>query len=67
MHLRNHLSSYYSLAVVTDPYIRSAAEAALIRRLEPAGNDVIPRTPVIETTLPTFQFFNPSDGVDRND
>jgi len=67
VHLRNQLSTYYSLAVVSDPYMRSAAEAALIRHLGPAGNNVIPRTPVIETTLPTFQFFNPSDGVDRND
>ena len=52
MHLRHRLSTYYSLAAVSDPGIRSAAEAALIRRLGPAGNDVIPRTPLIETTLP---------------
>jgi hypothetical protein len=52
IHLRNRLSTYYSLAAVSDCGIRTVAEAALIRGLRPAGNDVIPRAPLIATSLP---------------
>jgi hypothetical protein len=62
IHLRNRLSTYYSLAAVSDYAIRTAAEAALIRGLRPAGNDVIPRAPLIETSLPPLMLVNPTDG-----
>jgi predicted GIY-YIG superfamily endonuclease len=62
VHLRSRLSTYYSVAAVSDPGIRTAAEAALIRRLRPAGNEVIPGAPSIETSLPPLLLFNPNDG-----
>lgn len=47
VHLRDRLSTYFCVANVSDQILRTAAEAALIRCLQPAGNDNVPTaTPV---------------------
>lgn len=62
VHLRTRLSTYFSVAMVSHPGVRSAAEAALIRRLRPAGNGCIPHAPPIAVSLPPLLLFNLSDG-----
>ena len=62
VHLRTRLSTYFSVAMVSHPEIRSAADAALIRHLQPAGNACIPHAPPIAVSLPPLLLFNLSDG-----
>lgn len=57
-HLRRRLSTYFSLAVVTDPTLRTAAEASLIRRIKPAGNEVVPGAPPVLVNLPSFSLLD---------
>ena len=59
IHLRDRLSTYFSVAAVADTPTRMAAEAALIRRLQPAGNNAIPRAPQFDITLPSLLLLNP--------
>ena len=58
-HLRSHLPTYFHVAVVSDPAIRAAAEAALIWSLSPVGNDVVPAAPPIELNPPKFTLLDP--------
>ena len=51
-HLRVRLSTYFCVAAVSNPLLRSAAEAALIRDFRPAGNSMFPAPPPILVTPP---------------
>jgi hypothetical protein len=57
-HLRSRLSTYFTLALVVDPALRTAAEATLIRHLIPTGNSVVPVAPLIELNLPPLSLLN---------
>jgi hypothetical protein len=53
-YLRDQLSTYFSVAAVSDRVVRTAAEAALIRRYRPAGNDLFPSGPYLEVSPPVL-------------
>jgi hypothetical protein len=61
-HLRTRLSTYFSVAAVSDAALRSAAEAALIRHLQPAGNETVPRAAHVAVSLPLLAVFGPFHG-----
>ncbi len=58
-HLRSRLSTYFSVAVVLNPALRTAAEAALIRMLAPAGNEVVPAAPAVTLNRPPLSLLDP--------
>jgi len=53
-YLRGEFSPYFSVAMVSDPLLRVAAKAALIRCLRPPGNDLLPDAPRIPIDLPSL-------------
>jgi hypothetical protein len=57
-HLRRRLSTYFCIAVVTDPFLRTVAEAALIRSLRPAGNGSVPIAPRALVTPPPLSLLD---------
>jgi hypothetical protein len=57
-HLRNRLSTYFCVAVVSDPLLRTMAEAALICSLKPAGNAALPAAPMVLVTLPPLSLLD---------
>lgn len=58
-HLRGHVSAYFAVARVSDPSVRTAVEASLIRRLAPVGNEVVPDAPPVVVNLPSFHLLDP--------
>lgn len=60
-HLRTCLSTYFSVAAVSDAPLRLAAEAALIRDFQPAGNELKPRAMLVAISPPSLTLFNPND------
>lgn len=58
-HLRHRVSTYFTVAKVSNPYLRTATEAALIRRLQPVGNEVLPSAPLVQINLPSFHLIDP--------
>lgn len=57
--LRAVLPTYFSIAAVSERWMRNAAEAALIRRLSPAGNDVLPRAVQVTVNVPSLSLVDP--------
>lgn len=57
-HLRDRLSTYFCVARVCDPLLRTMAEAALIRTLKPAGNAAVPAVPIALVTPPPLSLLD---------
>jgi hypothetical protein len=57
--LRAVLPTYFSIAAVSERWMRNAAVAALIRRLSPAGNDVLPCAVQVTVNVPSLSLLDP--------